>query len=376
MRPKPHPMTALQHFALLEDPRSDHTKHYSLASLVFLTVSAVVANCKHFTEIAAFAEERLAWFQGHGHFLDGLTPSHDVLNDLFKRIDPKGFRECFMEWTAAVSCVSANALIAIDGKTLRRSFDKFLGKKAIHMISAWSSANQLVLAQLKVEDKSNEITAIPELLALLDLKGAVVSIDAMGCQKDIAEKIIDQGGAYLLGLKGNQSGTEQQVEMLFVHRGINSSHEEIGKGHGRIEARQCDVIDDPALVARIDGWPGLRSIVRIRSSRQELSAGKEPSEEIRFYISSAQGSAEQFNTWVRQHWEVENKLHWVLDVNFREDEDRIRKGHADENMAIVRHTALNICRLYQDPKKSLSRKRLAAAWSEAYLDRLLGFKTR
>ena len=369
-------MTTMQHFASLEDPRSDHTKHYPLASLIFLTVSAVVANCKHFTEIAAFAEERLKWFQGHGHFLDGSTPSHDVINDLFKRIDPKGFRRCFVEWTAAVSRVSGSRLIAIDGKTLRRSHDKFLGKKAIHMINAWSSTNQLVMAQLKVDDKSNEITAIPELLALLDLKGAVVSIDAMGCQKDIAEKIIDREGDYLLGLKGNQSGAEQQVEMLFVHRAANSSHEEIGKAHGRIETRQCDVIDDPALVARIDGWPRLRSIVRIRSIRQDLSSGKEPSEEIRFYISSAQGSAEQFNTWVRQHWEVENKVHWVLDVIFREDEDRIRKGHADENMAIVRHTALNLCRLHHDPKKSLSRKRLAAAWSETYLDRLLGFETR
>ena len=281
-----------------------------------------------------------------------------------------------MEWTAAVSRVSEDRLIAIDGKTLRGSFDKFLGKKAIHIISAWSSGSQLVLAQLKVDDKSNEITAIPELLALLDLKGAVVSMDAMGCQKDIAEQIIGQGGDYPLGLKGNQSGTEQQVEMLFVHRGTNSSHQDIGKGHGRIETRQCDVIDDPALLAGIDGWPKLRSIVRIRSLRQDLSSGKEPSEEIRFYISSAGGSAEQFNTWVRQHWGVENKLHRVLDVNFREDEDRIRKGHADQNMAIVRHTALNICRLYHDTKKSLSRKRLAAAWSENYLDCLLGFKTR
>lgn len=369
-------MTVLKHFDLLEDPRSDHTRHYPLASLIFLAVSAVVANCKHFTEIAAFAEERLKWFQGHGHFLDGFTPSHDVLNDLFKRIDPKGFRECFIAWTAAVSQVSMGRLIAIDGKTVRRSFDRFLGKKAIHIISAWSSTNELVLAQLKVDGKSNEITAVPELLALLDLKGAVVSIDAMGCQKDIAEKIIDRQGDYLLGLKGNQSGTQQQVEMLFVHRAANSSHEEISKGHGRIEVRQCDVIDDPALIAQIEGWPELRSIVRIRSSRQELSAGKEPSEEIRFHISSAQGPAEQFNTWVRQHWGVENKVHWVLDVIFREDEDRIRKGHADENMAIVRHTALNICRLHHDPRKSLSRKRLAAAWSEAYLDRLLGFETR
>lgn len=273
-----------------------------------------------------------------------------------------------MEWTAAVSHLSKGRLIAIDGKTLRGSFDKFLGKKAIYKISAWSSANQLVLAQMKVDDKSNEITAIPELLALLDLREAVLSMDAMGCQKDIAEQIIDHGGDYLLGLEGNQSGTEQQVEMLFVYSGINSSHQNIGKGHGRIETRQCGVINDPALLGGIDGWPKQRSIVRIRSLRQDLSCGKEPSEAIRFYISSAQDSAEQFNTWVRQHWGMENKLHWVLDVNFLEDEDGIGKGHAEQNMAIVRHTALNICRLYHDPNKSLSRKRLAAAWLEEYLD--------
>jgi len=369
-------MNALEHFTALEDPRSDHTKHYPLSSLIFLSLAAVVADCKHFTEIADFAEARLRWFQGHGHFGDGRTPSHDILSGLFRRLDPKAFEQCFLDWTSAVCRVSQGELVAIDGKTLRRSHDKILGKKAIHIISAWSSANQLVMAQMKVDDKSNEIVAIPELLALLDLKGAVVSIDAMGCQKDIAQVIREKKADYLLGVKGNQPGLEQQVEMLFVHRKANSSHEDITKEHGRIEIRHCDVIDDPRAIASIEGWPDLRSIIRVRSQRQILSSGAEPSEEIRFYLSSAKAQAPRFATWVRQHWEVENKVHWVLDVNFREDEDRSRKGHVDQNMALVRRTVLNICRLFHDPKKSLSRKRKAAAWSEDYLDALLGFETR
>lgn len=369
-------MNALEHFADLEDPRSDHALHYPLASLIFLTLAAVVADCKHFTEIADFAEARLRWFQRHGYFRDGRTPSHDILSGLFRRLDPKAFQQCFLDWTTEVCRVSHGELVAIDGKTLRRSHDKVLGKKAIHIISAWSSANQVVMAQMKVDDKSNEIVAIPELLALLDLRGAVVSIDAIGCQKDIAEAILEKKADYLLGVKGNQAGLEQQVELLFVHRKPDSSHEDITKGHGRIEMRHCDVIDNPKALASIEGWPALRSIVRIRSQRQILSSGSEPSEEIRFYLSSAKADAQRFTTWVRQHWEVENKVHWLLDVNFREDEDRSRKGHADQNMALVRRTVLNICRLFHDPRKSLSRKRKAAAWSEDYLDALLGFETR
>jgi predicted transposase YbfD/YdcC len=286
-----------------------------------------------------------------------------------------------MDWTTEVYRVSQGELVAIDGKsdthrTLRRSHDKVLGKKAIHIISAWSSADQVVMAPMKVDDKSNEIGAIPELLALLDLWGAVVSIDAIGCQKDIAEAILEKKADYLLGVKGNQAGLEQQVELPFVHRKPDPSHEDITKGHGRIEMRHCDVIDNAKALASIEGWPALRSIVSIRSQRQKLSSGSEPSEEIRFYLSSAKADAQRFTTWVRPHWEVENKVHWLLDVNFREDEDRSRKGHADQNMALVRRTVLNICRIFHDPRKSLSRKRKAAAWSEDDLDALLGFETR
>jgi predicted transposase YbfD/YdcC len=364
-------MTLTAHFALLIDPRIDRTKHYPLHSLIFLTVAAVVADCESFSQIADFAEVRLKWLQGHGHFLDGRTPSHDVLGKLYHRLDPKVFQRCFMRWTSEVCKITEGQLIAIDGKTLRGSHDTFSGKRAIHLISAWSSANQMVLAQMKVDGKSNEITAIPELLAVLDLKGAVVSIDAMGCQTDIASDIRKGGGHYLLGVKGNQATLEEQVEMLFVHHAPNSSSQQANKGHGRVETRTCDVIDNPALLKNIAGWPDLRSIIRVCSTRQRALGGA-PTEEIRFYVSSAQADAQRFNSWVREHWGIENQVHWMLDVIFDEDGSRIRKGHADENMAIIRRPALNICRLLPDKKKSLARKRKAAAWSDEHLNLLLG----
>ncbi len=280
-----------------------------------------------------------------------------------------------MRWTSAVCGDTDGQLISIDGKTLRRSHDAVEKKKPIHVISAWSSMNQVVLAQMKVDQKSNEITAIPELLALLDLKGAIVSIDAMGCQKDIAEKILDHGGNYLLALKGNQSGLLEEAEMLLIHNTPDSTAEQLDKGHGRIESRICDVIDKPALLEGLTQWKGVQSLVRIRSTRQAASGG-EPTEEIRFYISSAKADAPRSNSWVREHWGVENKVHWMLDVIFDEDGSRIRKGHADSNMALIRRTALNICHLYTADKKSAARRRKSAARSNAYLDSLLGFKTR
>jgi predicted transposase YbfD/YdcC len=368
-------MTLFTHFDDLQDPRIDRTRHYELSSLIFLTIAAVVADCEGYSQIADFGEDKLDWFQGHGHFLDGRTPSHDILTTLFRRMEPGKFQQCFMDWTASVCGHTDGQLIAIDGKTLRRSHDAMENKKAIHVISAWSSMNQVVLAQMKVDDKSNEITAIPELLALLDLKGAIVSIDAMGCQKDIAEKILDHGGNYLLGLKGNQSGSLEEVEMIFVHNKPNSTAQQLDKGHGRIESRTCDVIDDPKCLESLNQWKSVKSLVRIRATRQGATRG-EPTEEIRFYISSAKADAVHFNSWVREHWGVENKVHWMLDVIFDEDGSRIRKGHADSNMALIRRTALNICQLYTNDKKSIARRRKSAARSEAYLDSLLGFKTR
>ena len=368
-------MTVLAQFVEIQDPRIERTKHYELASLFFLTIAAAVADCEDFTEIADFAEDRLDWFQSHGHFSDGRTPSHDVIGKLFHRLDPGEFQSCFVRWTADVAEQTEGRLVGIDGKTLRGSHDLHGGKKATHVINAWCGANQLVMAQMKVDGKSNEITAIPELLALLDLRGAIVSIDAMGCQTHIAQEIIKHKGNYLLGVKGNQGNLLEEVELLFVHTKPSSTHQQLDKGHGRIEERQCDVIGNPALLKPFSAWKDLRSVVRVRSTRQPSSGG-EMTEEIRFYISSAKADANRFGTWIRQHWGVENNVHWMLDVIFDEDGSRIRKGHADQNMAMVRRTALNLCRMHHDPKKSLSRKRMTAARRNDYLDLLLGIKRR
>ena len=368
-------MTVLTFFKSVKDPRTDHTLHYTFESLLFLTIAGVIANCNSFTDLEDFAESRLAWLQKHGHFLDGRTPSHDVLNGVFRRLDPKRFQQCFVRWTAKLCKLTKGQLVSIDGKTLRGSEDSFIGKNAIHMVSAWCGTNKLILGQLKVGAKTNEITAIPELLALLDIRGAIISIDAMGCQTEIAQTIVANKGDYLLQVKGNQPDLLDKVEMLFTHNNPASTNEQWTKGHGRIEGRRCDVIDKPKLLGQISGWRGLRTLVRITSSRQKAS-GDNVTEEIRFYISSAKGNAQLFNDLTRGHWGIENTLHWVLDATFQEDGSTIRKDHGDENLSTVRRIAMNLCNSYNDPKKSLVRKRRTAALSEQYLDKIMGFETR
>lgn len=290
-------------------------------------------------------------------------------------MDPAAFQSCFMRWTSAV-CGSSNGVLAsMDGKTLRRSHDHSNEKKAIHVISAWSSTNQVVLAQMKVDEKSNEVTAIPELLALLDLRGAVVGIDAMGRQTGIAEQIRGCGGDYLLVAKVHPGELMEAVKLCFVHHAPASVDEQWDKGHGRIESRTYAVLDLPDLPSRFPRWAGIKSLVRIISTREDLTASAR-SEEIRFYVSSLKADACRFNDLVRKHWGVGNQVHWVLDVTFNEDGSRIRKDHGSQNMAMIRRIALNICSTCTADKKSLSRRRKSAARSDDYLDAILGFKTR
>ena len=368
-------MTVFSHFEDLQDPRIERTKRYDLQSLVFLAIAATVADCDSFTQMADFAEERLEWFQGHGHFLGGDTPSHDTLSNLFRRLEPGKFQECFLRWAGAVCGDLGGRLVSIDGKTLRRSHDSSTGKGSIHVVNVWCDSNRMVLAQMKVDDKSNEITAIPELLAMIDIKGAVISIDAIGCQREIVNDILAGEADYLLGVKANQPKLLEQVEMLFVHHGPSSTDHTLDKGHGRIESRTCDIIDQPDLVGQVLGWKGLNTLVRVVATREEIPGGKK-TEEVRFYISSARADARQFNAWARGHWGIENRVHWVLDATFREDASRVRKDHGDQNLSLIRKTALNICQLHNRDKKTLVRKRKSAARNSAYLDDLLGFKTR
>lgn len=375
LRAKPVTMTTLEGFDQLEDPRCSRDLQYTFEGLLFLILTAVVSDCNSPTEISLFGSMHLAWYQRHGHFLDGRTPSHDTVGDLLKRLDPEAFQACFTNWMAHLCNLSEGALLVVDGKRLRGSYDRFDGKEAIHMVSLWSRENQMVLGQLAVDDKSNEITAIPLLLKILDIEGATVSIDAIGCQREIVKQIRDQKAHYLIGLKGNQPSLMEEVEMAFVHHRPSSSHRDDTKGHGRVETRICHVIDDPSLVDCHQQWEGLASLVRVQSITYDVLE-KKTTEQVRFYISSLSTDAEKFNELVRGHWSIENQLHWCLDVNFGEDASRIRKGHGDQNMATIRRAALTLCKLDNAKKWSLKLKRKAAAYSDAYRERLLRLQTR
>jgi len=368
-------MTTLEGFDQLEDPRSDRDLQYSFEGMLFLILTAVVSDCNSSTEISFFGSMHLQWYQRHGHFLDGRTPSHDTVGDLLKRLDPEAFQICFTSWMTRLCDLSDGDLLVVDGKRLRGSYDRLDGKEAIHMVSLWSRENQMVLGQLAVDDKSNEITAIPLLLKILDIEGATVSIDAMGCQREIAKQIREHKAHYLLGLKGNQPTLLEEVEMAFVHHKFSSSHQDDTKGHGRVETRVCDVIDDPALIHRHQQWDDLASLIRIRSSTYHVLEDK-TTEQVRFYISSLAKDAKGFNDLVRGHWSIENQLHWCLDVSFGEDASRVRKGHGDQNMAIIRRAALTLCKMDNSSKWSLKLKRKAAAYSDAYREKLLRLQTR
>lgn len=357
-------------FDQLTDPRSPKSLVYPLDTIVFLTVAAVTAGADSFVEIEVFGKNKLNWLKKYVCCPDDRIPSHDTLGDLFSRLNPKEFQQCFINWTSQVCNITEGDLIAIDGKRLRGSYDRHDNKAAIHMVSAWSSKNQIVLGQTKVDQKSNEITAIPVLIDLLDLKGAIVSIDAMGCQKEVAKQIRKAEADYILALKGNQSTLEQQVKAHFGYAVPASQNETVTKGHGRIETRKCTVIDNLDMLDQSDQWPELNTVIRIESLR-EFPLTKKNHTETRYYISSRQDTAKAFNTLIRQHWEVENKLHWVLDVNFREDHSRIRLGHADENFSTIRRIALNIIKLDNTVKASQRAKRKMASWNDRFLEAVL-----
>lgn len=363
-------MNPLDAFSQLPDPRSDHTKLYPLGTIVFLTISAVVSGVETWTEIEEFGKDKLDWLKRYVSCPDDRIPSHDTLGDFFKRLDPESFSTCFVNWMGQVCGLSEGELVAIDGKRVRGSYDRWDGKSAIHIVSAWASSNSVTLAQVKVDEKSNEITAIPQLLDALELNGAIVSIDAMGCQRDIARQIKEAGADYILGLKGNQGELRDQVEAHFRYARIDSHHTDVTKDHGRIEERTCRVITDLSMLDEADNWPGMASVAQVVSSRIEVLSGH-TSKETRYYISSKPASAEAFNGYIRAHWGIENKLHWVLDVLFNEDGCRVRKGYADENFSIIRKIALNLLSLEQTPKLSKKIKQQKAMRKDTFREMVL-----
>jgi predicted transposase YbfD/YdcC len=370
---KPPTVALLEHVVSVPDPRIARHRWHKLSDILVIAVCAVLCGAESYPAIEDFGQEREEWLRQVLELPEGI-PSHDTFNRVLRLLDPVEFQACFLRWRQAVAEVTAGEVVAIDGKALRRSFAKGTGKRAIYMVSAWASENGVVLGQRKVDTKSNEITAIPELLDLLALKGCIVTIDAMGCQRTIAQKIVEHGADHVLALKGNQPTLEQAVERFFVtgpeaeaHRTQSAYHEQTEQGHGRVETRCAWISADLEAELRAAGWPGLQSIGMVEATR---TLGGKTSVEQRFYLSSLPPDAEQFAQAVRKHWGIENQLHWSLDVTFREDQSRLRTGHGAENFAVLRHIALNLLR-QESSAKSIPRKRLACALNPDYLLKVL-----
>lgn len=357
-------------FRPLKDPRIKRNQLHKLIDIITIAICALISGADNFTEIEEFGKAKIDWLREFLELPHGI-PSHDTFGDVFARLCPKQFKECFLTWVRAVFEVTQGQVIAIDGKRLRRSHDRSRGKAAIHMVSAWACANRLVLGQVKTNEKSNEISTIPELLRILELKGCIVTIDAMGTQTAIADQIITQGGDYVLALKGNQSSLHEAVTTFFADPALLRDpditvhcHETTDGGeHGRVEIRRYRCTSDLSWLDEKNRWRGLQSICAVASERH---SGDEICREVRYFIGSILPDPKLWADATRGHWGIENQLHWSLDVAFREDECRVRAGHADENLAVLRHMALNLLTQEKSNKRGTQTKRRRAGWDDAY----------
>ena len=366
--------TIQEYFATVTDPRVDRTKLHLLLDILVIAICAVICGADTWVEMEAYGRAKVQWLRQFLALPNGI-PSHDTFARVLARLKPEELQQCFLRWMQAVSEVTQGEVVAIDGKTLRRSFDRATGKGAIHMVSAWASANRLVLGQQKVDEKSNEITAIPALLRLLDLKGCIVTIDAMGCQKAIARTIVEQEADYVLTLKANHGRLYEEVQRFFAWAQqrefqdiLHQYYHTLDGKHGRMEERRYWLVSDLAWLTEKTDWAGLQSLGMVE--RQRTVAGK-TTVEVHYYLTSLAGSGQQFGEAVRTHWSVENGLHWVLDVAFQEDQSRLRRDHAAENFAVLRHLALSLLRQEPTCSNGIKVKRLKAAWDDEYLTRVL-----
>jgi len=361
------------HFSDMTDPRDENRRH-NLIDILFITICAVICNADKWEDVEDFGNAKVSWLKRYLELPHGI-PSHDTFNRVFAILNPEEFNTCFLNWVKCVNPRVEGEVVSIDGKTVRHSFDAKNNTSAIHMVSAWANTAGITLGQIKVNEKSNEITAIPELLELLELEGCVVTIDAMGTQRKIAEKIAAKNADYMLALKGNQGTLQDDVELYFA--GIDGKKydaqlvdydKQVEKDHGRIEIRECWCTEDIEWLSQKDDWNNLQSISLVRSTR--IINDTETTEE-RLYISSLPANAQKQNSIIRKHWGIENSLHWVLDMAFDEDYCRKRKNHSAENFAIVRHVALNLLKQEKNPKLSIRRRRLMAGWDSDYLEKII-----
>lgn len=362
----------------ISDPRIDRTKRHKLIDILVIAVCATICGAESWTEMEEFGQAKEGWFRQFLEVPNGI-PSHDTIRRLFIRIKPSEFQGSFVEWVKSAVKLCQAELVNIDGKHLRGSRskqDKRDGKEGLRMVSAWASEQRLVLGQVKTAEKSNEITAIPELLKMLEIAGCIVTIDAMGCQKAIAQQIISQEADYMLSLKGNQGSLHKDVAQYFTwaeqiaFKEIEYSFTaSVEKDHGRIETRRCWTTEDVDWLVQKESWAGLKSIVMVESTREEI--GQAATVERRYFISSLAADAQEALRAVRGHWAIENSLHWVLDVSFREDECRIKAENGAENMAILRHIALNLLKQERSCKLGIKSKRLKAGWDESYMLKVL-----
>ena len=356
-------------FGSLHDPRINRKKQHNLLDIIILSILAVLCSANGYEEIVDYGRTNIEFLKQFLVLKNGI-PSHDTIRRVFMLLNPQALERCFAEWAQGLKDENIiERVIALDGKTSRRTKDTFKHKSPLHSLHAWSVENGICLGQIACGEKSNEITAIPQILDLLSIKGSIITIDAMGTQRSIAEKIIEEGGDYILAVKGNQGGLEEEVKTICKVTRSVSDITTVEKDHGRIETRRCEVFKKGEIVDFDNVWTGLQTVIKITATR-EFENKTETSE--RYYISSLSADNKDFNKYIRDHWQVENNLHWTLDMAFREDEQRKRSGHSAKNFAIVRKIALNLLKKYPE-KISTQRKRLKAAWNKQYLLKLVNF---
>ena len=372
LRPK---ITLIDHFEQLTDPRVERTKDHKLIDIIVIALCAMICGADTFVAMETYGNSKYEWLKQFLELKNGI-PSHDTFARVFARIDPNEFEQCFRDWVSSITELMPGEVINIDGKTVKHSVSKTEGKKAIHLVNAWASKQRLVLAQQKVHERTNEITAIPHLIKVLELNGCLVTIDAMGTQTDIAQLLHSKGADYCLALKGNQRGLFQEVQKVFNNAQKNewigiehSFYRTIEKGHGRIETRRYWTFSASIMTRNTDKWAGLQSIGIVESV---LRIGDKTTTSTRYYLNSFISNAEKLAIAVRSHWSIENNLHWVLDVAFNEDDCPVHKDNAPENLARLRQISLNLLSQEKTAKIGVKNKRLKAAWDNKYLAKVLG----